>query len=55
MTKYMDDRDYAEQGELTVTITLAEYRELVRTSTLYEQELRDEPRPLDLDNIGEVE
>ena len=55
MTKYMDDRDYAEQGELTVTITLAEYRELVRTSTLYEQEHPLVKRPLSYESIGEVE
>lgn len=42
-------------GELTITITLAEYRELVRTSTLYEMEHRGEPRPLNLDSIGEAE
>ena len=42
-------------GELTITITLAEYRELVRVSTLYEQERRGEPKPIDLDNIEEVE
>lgn len=54
MTKYMDDCDYAEQGELTVTITLAEYRELVRASTLYEQERGSEPRPVDIDNTVEV-
>lgn len=54
MTKHMDDCDYAEQGELTVTITLAEYRELVRVSTLSEQEHRGEPRPVDLDNTVEV-
>lgn len=54
MTKYMDDCDYVEQGEMTVTITLAEYRELVRTSTLYEQEHLGEPRSVDLDNTVEV-
>ena len=54
MTKYMDYCDYAEQGELTVTITLAEYRELVRTSTLYEQERSGEPRPVDLDSTVEA-
>lgn len=40
-------------GELTITITLAEYRELVRVSTLYEQEHRGEPRPLSYESIGE--
>lgn len=42
-------------GELTITITLAEYRELIRTSTMYEIEHRGEPRPLNLDSIGEAE
>lgn len=42
-------------GELTITITLAEYRELVRVSTLYEQEHRGEPRPVSYDSIREVE
>lgn len=41
-------------GELTITITLAEYRELVRTSTLYALEHRGEPRPVDLDNTVEA-
>ena len=40
-------------GELTITITLAEYRELVRISTLYEQERVDEPRPVSYDNLKE--
>lgn len=46
--------DRALGGELTVMITLAEYRELIRTSTLYELEHRGETRPVDLDNIVEV-
>lgn len=42
-------------GELTITITLAEYRELVRVSTLYEQEHAWIMRPLTYESIGEVE
>ena len=42
-------------GELTITITLAEYRELVRVSTLYEQEHPLVKRPLSYESIGEVE
>lgn len=53
---YVDTTAYDRPltGELTITITLAEYRELVRTSTLYEMEHRGEPRPVDLDNTVEV-
>ena len=53
MGKYMDRYDYKEADELTITITLAEYRELVRISTLYEQERVDEPRPVSYDNLKE--
>ena len=42
-------------GELTITITLAEYRELVRVSTLYEQEHARDKRPLSYESIGEAE
>lgn len=54
---YIDDDSYnfPVSGELTVTITLAEYRELVRTSTMYWFEHRGEPRPNSLDSIGEEE
>lgn len=45
----------AGPDELTVTITLAEYRELVRVSTLYEQEHPLVKRPLSYESIGEVE
>lgn len=55
MSKYMGEHDYADQGELTVTITLAEYRELVRTSTLFERARAEEPRPISYDTIGEEE
>lgn len=34
----------------SVTISLAEYRELLRKSTLYDEEHRGEPRPIDLEN-----
>ena len=42
------------EGELTITITLAEYRELVRVSTLYEQE-HPLVSPLSYESIGEAE
>lgn len=42
-------------GELTITITPAEYRELVRVSTLYEQEHARDKRPLSYESIGEAE
>ena len=55
MNKFMGQYDYKEAEELTITITLAEYRELVQTSTLYAMEHRDEPRPVSYDNIREEE
>ncbi len=55
MEKYLEHGDYTVAGELTVTITLAEYRELLRISTLYEQERLAGPRPVSLDNTREVE
>lgn len=47
--------DRPHEGELTITITLAEYRELVRTSTLYAMGRSGEPRPVVTDNLKEVE
>lgn len=54
---YGDTAVYDRQleGELTITITLAEYRELVRVSTLYEQEHERDKRPLSYESIGEAE
>lgn len=54
---YTDTEAYDRplDGELTITITLAEYRELVRVSTIYEQENRCEPLPVSYDRIREVE
>lgn len=53
--KDLDAYNLPLENELKVTITLAEYRELMRISTLYEQEHKGEPRPVVLDNIGDDE
>lgn len=39
----------------SVSISLAEYRELLRKATLYDEEHRGEPRPVSYDNIREVD
>lgn len=40
MAKPLDRYDYKEAGELTTTITLAEYRDLVKTSTRHDFEMK---------------
>lgn len=47
--------DAAADTIRSVTISLAEYRELLRKSALYDEEHAGEPRPVRFDNIKEVE
>ena len=55
MDGYGISYDAQSEGIRSVSISLAEYRELLRKATLYEEEHRAEKRPVSLDNLKEVE
>ena len=57
---FIRQQNYEGKDEVMGTITLAEYRELLRIAAVQDfvgrgAASRDRVRPLDFDNIGEVE